>query len=469
MIFRNNIRKIIIFAVILVFIGSLGLSLKRAKAQIPVTDVAHIAVTTTHTTQDFIKNYIIKPLVRTLANALENMIVNKITAQISGVKQGQPSFITNWRNEILDSQGRGNDVFRSILADTGLCPYFGQNMKTAFGADSNKYGGSIKGSTVTAKDKNGNDVVVYQNKTTTPGLPSFQTTANCTLSPDINVILFKKDFSQGGWATWNELIKPQNNFFGAYSLALGEQSRQISIESQSSQNKSIAGQGYIGSKLGPNTGTGTSACLQSCQSQQATCNKQAASGLLGGSATECANIAASCTANCPPSAVVTNNAGPNGCVGTGGVNRCIFVGKEVTPPKLIADLNSTALGTKISRAGFGQELSDVIGGLVGAVVTGLLQGLTNFAGQNGYNVAPAINNGLFNEAGANQASQASATGTNTNVNALTACTNQCTNSFNSCMKQNSPAQNPLASGEYTYICSDDLESCNSNCRSAIPQ
>lgn len=401
MIFKAATKKIIL-VIVFSLIANFGLSLKQAKAQIPVTDVAHITVTTTHTVEDYVVNYIVKPLVRSLANALENRIVNSITSKISGAKTQQPSFITNWRNEILDSQARGNDVFRSVIADAVLCPYFDSNLKTAFGAD--RYAGALSSGNIT----NGG-TLVYQNKTSIPGLPSFQNLSSCTLPADLNVNAFKNDFSKGGWAAWDELIKPQNNFFGVYSLALNEQAQQIQTEAQSSQNKSIAGQGYIGSNLG------------------------------------------------------LNGASPNGCIGTGGINRCIFLGKEVTPPKLIADLNSTALGTKISRAGFGTELNDVLEGLIGAVITGLTQGLTNFAGQNGYNVAPTIN-GLFDQSGATGATS----GTNPtnppgvpanlqNIQTSATCRSNCLSEARQC------TGNAVQGSATAQSCAENENACEASC------
>src|SRR3989344_2934113 len=104
----------------------------------------------------FLKEFILKPLIRSLANSLENKLVNKLNGLVSGLAQKTPSFITNWRNYTLDSQARGNDVFRSVLASATLCPYFNSNLKTSFGAD--RYAGLLSDSNIT----NGG-TLVYQN------------------------------------------------------------------------------------------------------------------------------------------------------------------------------------------------------------------------------------------------------------------------------------------------------------------
>lgn len=355
----------------------------------------------------WVKEYIIKPLVRTLANALENKIVNTMVAQISGKKQGQPNFITNWRNQILDSESRGNDIFRSVLADTQLCPYFKTNLQTAFGAD--KYAGTIAGATM----KNSSGQVVYRNETNAPGLPSFQTLAGCTLPANFNASTFKTDFAKGGgWDTWNKLIQPQNNFFGTYALSLDQQVAQKATDTQSSQNQAIAGQGYLGQNLGK------------------------------------------------------SGASPGACVGPlTNTNRCLFLGKQVTPASLLKDVNASSLGAKISRAGFGQELTDVIQGLIGAVTSGLLQGVANELGQTNYDSIMGAAGSLFDEANANnlnfnQANQA-------NQAAQSSCKDACSTSFSECLNScpsepNNPAQVDMGSG-CAVDCSQRSNQCGALC------
>lgn len=284
-----------------------------------------------HASLYFLKEFIIKPLVRKLANALENKLVNKINGLVSGLQQKIPSFILNWRNHIFDSQARGNDIFRSVLADARLCPYFQKDLRETFGAD--KYLGLFSGSTVKI-----GQTPVYQNKTFIPGLNSFQTLTGCTLPSNLNVDAFRKDFGNGGWDAWNQLIQPQNNFYGTYNQALKEQGKQIETEQQSARDEAIAGQGFLAQRLGTN-----------------------------------------------------GESGPAGCTGStlaGGGGRCIWFGKEVTPPKFLGDLSAKSLDTKIGRVGAGQEITDVIFNLLQAVVNGLANRILNFIGQGSYNQPP---------------------------------------------------------------------------------
>jgi hypothetical protein len=166
---------------------------------------------------------------------------------------------------------------------------------------------------------------------------------------------------------------------------------------------------------------------------------------------------------------LVGGANPNGCIGTGGINRCIFVGKEVTPPKLIAELNATALGTKISRAGFGTELNDVVEGVIGAVINGLTNSMTNFIGLQNYNQllqAAAAAANVFEETGAERGSEE---GAETTANSYQACMNACDAAFESCMRANSPGLNASASGEYTSVCSDEIKRCDADCRQRFSQ
>jgi len=310
----------------------------------------------------FLKEFIIKPLVRKLANALENKLVNSINGLVSGLIQKTPSFIQNWRNYTLDSQARGNDIFRSVLADARLCPYFKTNLQTAFGAD--KYIGFLSSANI--------------NKTSISGLPSFRDLTNCTLPANLNIDTFKTDFVKGGgWDTWNKLIQPQNNFFGVYSLALGEQAMQMQTEKESARDYSIAGQGFLGQKLG------------------------------------------------------NGGAIPNGCTGStlaGGAGRCIWFGKEVTPPKFLGDLSEKSLETKIGRVGYGQELTDVVFDLITAVINTLSNKILNFTGQSDYSAPPGGNTN-FNEAGATETSPPEYS------DPAIICRNACESDYNQCVSK----------------------------------
>src|SRR3989344_1326534 len=85
----------------------------------------------------WLDNFIIRPLLRKIVNAIENRLLNRVGEIVSDKVNGgrDPYWITNWRNHLLDSEARGVDVFRAVLADTELCPHFNDDLKRAFGAE----------------------------------------------------------------------------------------------------------------------------------------------------------------------------------------------------------------------------------------------------------------------------------------------------------------------------------------------
>ncbi len=387
MIFKDNTKKIIILVIVLSFIANFGLSIKQAKALIPVIDPANLTANTTTAVMTtgqkiayFLKEFIIYPLVRKLGNALENKLLNKTNGLISGLTQKTPSFILSWRNFTLDSQARGNDIFLAVLADATLCPYLKTNLQQAFGAD--RAIGAFAGSEVKV-----GTATVFQQKTSIPGLPSFQNLANCTLSSNTNVDLFRKDFSNGGWSAWNELIQPQNNFYGAYSLALGEQAKQIQTEKESSRDRSIAGQGFLGQQLGLTGGASPTGCV-------------------GASLPGVQRFSTDTSGN------LTN------------VTRCAFVGKEVTPGQVLGRAAASALDKKLGRVGGATQVTDVILNLLTSVMSSVSNRMLNFTGQNSYQAQPPSTPPWTNELNETPVSE---TGSDPN-----ACSGFCQGELDSC-------------------------------------
>ncbi len=75
----------------------------------------------------------------------------------------------------------------------------------------------------------------------------FSERARCTLNDIVrNVEGFKNDFRSGGWIGYQELLKPQNNRWGAEILAIDEAQRRQADALQASQLRIIANQGFLG-------------------------------------------------------------------------------------------------------------------------------------------------------------------------------------------------------------------------------
>jgi hypothetical protein len=420
---------------------------------------------------EMLDEFIISPLVRTIANALENKIVNQVNKALGKIDGKTPSYITNWRNYILESEARGNDVFWAVLADTKLCPYFKNDLTTSFGAE--KSTGAALGAQV-RKIVAGQNVVVYENKLFAPGMPSLQTTANCTLPSGFNQKTFQNDFTKGGgWTTWNQLIQPQNNFFGAYSLALGEQSKQIATEKQAAQDSSLAGGGFKGQKLGadnkasPTGCTGaslpgqlaptTSDCMAADQACFVSCNDQAVKN-------SAFNLKA-CDAAC--------SSALNACkksTTTSSGTRCAFLGEEVTPGSILGESAANTLDKKIGRVGTAAYLTDIILSVIGGVIQGLSDKLTNFGGKSSYGTPTTPEAGFGQSAPIPAGKEEGVPATDPNYDAQV---NQiCASSCQSDCEGNAPQEcntDPVTGEEQCTKDQGAVDACRQNCGSQCPE
>ena len=52
----------------------------------------------------------------------------------------------------------------------------------------------------------------------------------------------------GGWDTFERMLQPQNNIFGAISLSLEELDKQKEVEKEADINEALSGSGYLGQK-----------------------------------------------------------------------------------------------------------------------------------------------------------------------------------------------------------------------------
>ena len=154
-----------------------------------------------------------------------NKNINDI-ARTSG-RDGGVVWIKNWRNFQLQSQHRGERVFRNMLASAKPCSYFENDLKNIFKANQKK---SLPGIETRAGD-----------------LDSFALRIGCTLPSDFNITNYKKDFSgNGGWEAWSRLLEPQNNFYGALFQSLDEANKQRAVEEAADVNQAIANKGITG-------------------------------------------------------------------------------------------------------------------------------------------------------------------------------------------------------------------------------
>ena len=77
-------------------------------------------------------------------------------------------------------------------------------------------------------------------------LTPFQTKIKCTIPADVRE-KFKKNFEKGGgWETWSRIVEPQNNLAGALVISLEELNKQRGSQENARQGEIVAGQGFTG-------------------------------------------------------------------------------------------------------------------------------------------------------------------------------------------------------------------------------
>lgn len=156
-----------------------------------------------------------------LAWGLANMAIHKITKDIvgwiqTGGRNGKPLFITNWEDFLKGVANEASGIFIDELKLTEICRPFKPRLQLLLESGS---GGT------------------------------YRQRAQCTIQ-DVtrNVENFYKDFKQGGgWERWFEItMVPQNNFYGAYYMALEEKLLRESLTVEAKKSEALAGGGFLG-------------------------------------------------------------------------------------------------------------------------------------------------------------------------------------------------------------------------------
>lgn len=188
-----------------------------------------------------IKEYVLDTIARAVSRSLLNVAISGIINKIqTGGRDGGPAFVQNWRNFQTDAQYRGENVFRSVLAETNLCDYFGKDIKNLFGANQkvNSLGQNLR----------------------VGNFDPFALRANCTLPSNFNMTNYQKDFAgNGGWSAWTRMLEPQNNYYGTLFGSLDEAAKQRTLEQSGDINEALAGSGYTSIRDKNCAGTGAGA------------------------------------------------------------------------------------------------------------------------------------------------------------------------------------------------------------------
>ncbi|MEK7589381.1 MAG: hypothetical protein AAB479_02025 [Patescibacteria group bacterium] len=159
------------------------------------------------------KEYGLDTISRAAAAGLYQFAVNKLLEKIQGRGGEQSGIIKDWRNFQTNAQYRGEDVFRSILANTRVCDYLRKDIDTAFRVSS-RFKIPLQGHNIRVND-----------------LDPYTLRARCSMATNFDPQKFQQDFAgNGGWQAYTQLLQPENNFYGLLLQSLGELEQQRALE-----------------------------------------------------------------------------------------------------------------------------------------------------------------------------------------------------------------------------------------------
>ncbi len=155
----------------------------------------------------------IGPMMRdVLAKRILDYIVDETIKWVQG--GGEPKFVGDWEGFLRHA---GDIAFDSLVKDLGasrLCSPFSLSVKLSLAP-----------------------------------APPFSQQVECTLDNVIgNIENFYQDFESGGWAGYNEIWRPQNNYYGQILALHDELISRIASKTKAAEDEAIAGKGYLSAK-----------------------------------------------------------------------------------------------------------------------------------------------------------------------------------------------------------------------------
>ncbi len=179
--------------------------------------------------KDVIGDIIARAAMRATMNTINDMVTDLI---LKGDKTlnalGRPAFISNWRSYLGEGSFRGETVFRYQLGQASTCGYFRETLGAIFGAST----------------KAGAKILPIDTKSAIARLHPYELTARCTLTtgtggkrtskPDDkenqdNLVKDLWYYSDDAWGSFLELSRSQNNFYGAFNMAMREFEAQVGL------------------------------------------------------------------------------------------------------------------------------------------------------------------------------------------------------------------------------------------------
>ncbi|MBI2064940.1 MAG: hypothetical protein HYT62_02715 [Candidatus Yanofskybacteria bacterium] len=286
-----------------------------------------------HFAKYVLKEFILDLAARLVARLQLTGALNGIAQQViqSGRTGRAPAFIQNWRNFITDAEYRGEDVFRSILANTQNCPNIKKDLLSLFGASGNTQ--------ITQNIRVGN-------------LDSYQVRGKCTLPAGWSIQNYNRDFAgNGGWQALTRLASPENNFYGATLIAMGELNAQRDLDRNADRGEGTSGAGFTGIRKSSRTGN-------SCDTPPTT-------------GAQCVNNACSDGSGpCTSSAQCGGSSVPSQA-------RCRFLGNITTPSKVLGEGAAKFIDSNLNWLTTSDEISEILGNFIQTMISKLAEYTAN--------------------------------------------------------------------------------------------
>jgi len=241
----------------------------------------------------------------TFKRQILNMMVDQIVQWIQG--GGNPKFITNWPGFFRDAVDQAGGKFIQGIGLSQLCSPFKLLLSAAF-----------------------------------IPIPTFTERTSCTLSQvGVNIDAFLKDFKQGNWIAWQEMVlRPQNNVYGAYVMAWDQYNIEKSAAEKASAAEAQAGKGFLSVKR----------CLKYDQAKLNACNfacKEIGVNSLTGEGKSNEELAP-CRANCQKTSCAKY--------------------ETITPGAVVGDITARAVGSNIDYIVNAKDLAAYTAAITNAIL-----------------------------------------------------------------------------------------------------
>lgn len=214
---------------------------------VPVED---IVFNPRYQSKEYVQDIIARCAAREILTKMNQNILNVVR---TAGRDGGVSFIKNWRNFILGSQYRGEDIWRGILY---VAAYGDSNLQVPpLLCDHIRNSPAFRSLLPRQVD----NLIQSRIQRRVGTLEEYLTAAKCDSFVNKNYETFLRDFAAGGgWDMLEKLAQPQNNVFGAINLAMDELERQRKIEEKTDINEALAGGGFTSIR---GTSTRGSSCI----------------------------------------------------------------------------------------------------------------------------------------------------------------------------------------------------------------